>query len=106
MSDTDQIERVEHVQQGERILVESLTISDCSPLYERIKSGLEDGESVCLDVSRCDDVDTAGLQLLVAIQNDLDVSLKVFWTQPSQTISDKAARLGLLSWIEAGARGI
>lgn len=106
MSETDQIENVEQVQQGDQIVVESLTIADCGPLYERIKSGLEQGERVCLNISDCEDVDTAGLQLLAAIQNDADVSLKVLWTKPSQAISDKATRLGLLSWVEAGAREV
>lgn len=106
MSETDQIESVEQVQQSEQIAVDSLTIADCGPLYERIKTGLEQGERVCLNISNCEDVDTAGLQLLAAIQNDSGVSLKVLWTKPSQTIVDKATRLGLLSWVEAGAQEV
>jgi len=83
--------------------LECLTIADCGPLYERIKQGLALGESIVLNLSDCEEVDTAGLQFLVAIQNDPEVNLKVHWTKPSDTVSQKAARLGLTSWIHAGA---
>jgi len=81
----------------------SLTIADCAPLYEKLKNLLNAGETVLLNISDCQDIDTAGLQFLAAIQNDPEVSLRVRWTKPSEPVSLKASRLGLTSWIEAGA---
>ncbi|MDX1670473.1 MAG: STAS domain-containing protein [Limnobacter sp.] len=109
MSETDQFETVRDAavqDTSSTLVVQSLTIADCGPLYEQIKTGLEQGQKVSLDVSRCEDVDTAGLQLLSAIQNDPAVSLQVTWNKPSSAITEKATRLGLLSWIEAGVKEV
>jgi len=84
----------------------SLTIAECGPLYEKLKGHLNEAEPVLLDLSQCQEIDTAGLQFLAAIQNDPDVSLKIRWTQPSEEVARKASRLGLSSWIEAGAVGV
>jgi len=83
--------------------LQSLTIAECAPLYERLKQGLSVQDQILLDISKCDDIDTAGLQFLAAIQNDPEVSLKIRWSRPSETVSMRASRLGLTSWIEAGA---
>jgi len=82
--------------------LEALTIADCASLYESIRSKLSAGLSLMLNISDCQDVDTAGLQLLAAIQNDPTVNLRVHWTKPSEVVAMKAQRLGLMSWINAG----
>jgi len=82
-----------------------LTIAECAPLYEKLKGHLNDDQPVLLDISNCQEIDTAGLQFLAAIQNDPEVNLRVRWTQPSEEVARKASRLGLTSWIEAGAVG-
>ncbi|HEY1058316.1 MAG TPA: STAS domain-containing protein [Limnobacter sp.] len=84
------------------LALETLTIADCGGLFEAIKQKLTAGLSVLLDISQCQEIDTAGVQLLAAIQNDPAVNLKVHWTKPSEVVSMKAQRLGLLSWINAG----
>lgn len=86
--------------------VECLTIGDCGPLYERIKESTDKGDKVNLDLSVCQEIDTAGLQLLTAIQVDPDLSLKVRWESLSEPVRERAARLGLISWIESGAVGV
>lgn len=86
--------------------VECLTIGDCGPLYERIKEITDKGDKVNLDLSVCQEIDTAGLQLLTAIQIDPELSLKVHWQSPSEPVRERAARLGLISWIESGAVGV
>ena len=83
--------------------VETLTIADCGPLYEKLKPRLADGDAVVLDISHCEEIDTAGLQFLAAIQNDPEVSLRIRWSKPSELVAMRASRLGLTSWIEAGA---
>lgn len=86
--------------------VACLTIGDCGPFYEKIKEAMAKGEKIQLDLSVCQEIDTAGLQLLAAIQIDPEVSLKVRWSEPSKPIKERAARLGLSSWIESGALGV
>jgi ABC-type transporter Mla MlaB component len=81
----------------------SLTIADCAVLYEEIKACLALNQDMLLDLSGCDEVDTAGIQFLVAIQMDPVVSLKVKWSKPSHPVLMKAERLGTSSWIHAGA---
>jgi hypothetical protein len=83
--------------------VETLTIADCGPLYEKLKPRLAEGETVVLNISHCEEIDTAGLQFLAAIQNDPEVSLRIRWSKPSEMVAMRASRLGLTSWIEAGA---
>jgi len=82
-----------------------LTIAECAPLYEKLKAHLNDEQPVLLDIRNCQEIDTAGLQFLAAIQNDPEVNLRVRWTQPSEEVARKASRLGLTSWIEAGSVG-
>jgi len=87
----------------ERVVqLDDLTIGRCAELAETIRQSMVDGLPVILDVSGCQEVDTAGLQLLVCIQNDPAVNLRVHWTSPSEVLAQKAARLGMSSWINAG----
>ncbi|HEX4878313.1 MAG TPA: STAS domain-containing protein [Limnobacter sp.] len=85
-----------------KLSVASLTIADCTALAENIRHALAEGSSVLLDLGDCQEVDTAGLQLLLIIQNDPDVNLRVHWSKPSETVAVKANKLGLMSWINAG----
>lgn len=101
MSDT-QLLAENTTQTNEAWKLKSLTIADCGPLYERIKQGLNEAGAVRFDLTSCEEVDTAGLQLLVAIQNDPEVSLKIRWNTPSEMILKKANQLGLASWVESG----
>jgi len=90
------------LKQPHRLLLEGLTIAQCAHLHEQIRNVIVLGSEVVLDLIQCEDVDTAGLQLLLAIQNDPEVSLKVHWTGWSATLAAKAERLGMASWLNAG----
>ena len=85
-----------------QVALETLTIADCSALVDVIRQSLNAGISVVLDLSNCQEIYTAGMQLLVTIQNDPAVNLRVHWTKPSEVVAMKAARLGVQSWINAG----
>jgi ABC-type transporter Mla MlaB component len=85
-----------------QVALDTLTIADCAGLVEVIRQSLSQGISVVLDLTHCHEVDTAGMQLLVTIQNDPAVNLRVHWTKPSEVVAMKAARLGVQSWINAG----
>lgn len=90
------------VENPHRLLLEGLTIAQCAHLHEQIRNVIVMGSEVVLDLTQCEDVDTAGLQLLLAIQNDPEVSPKVHWTGWSTTLAAKAERLGVTSWLNAG----
>lgn len=85
-----------------QVALDTLTIADCAALVDVIRQSLSAGISVVLDLRNCQEVDTAGMQLLVTIQNDPAVNLRVHWTRPSDVVAMKAARLGVQSWINAG----
>lgn len=85
-----------------QVTLDTLTIADCTTLVELIRQSLSKGIDVVLDLGACQEVDTAGIQLLVAIQNDPAVNMRVHWTKPSEVVAMKAARLGLQSWVNAG----
>lgn len=85
-----------------QVVLDTLTIADCAALVDVIRQSLNAGISVVLDLSNCQEVDTAGVQLLVTLQNDPAVNLRVHWTKPSEVVAMKAARLGVQSWINAG----
>jgi len=85
-----------------QVVLETLTIADCAGVVEEIRKSLSVGAAVLLDIANCHEVDTAGMQLLVTIQNDPTVNLRVHWNKPSEMVSMKAERLGLKSWINAG----
>ncbi|MCQ8897775.1 STAS domain-containing protein [Limnobacter humi] len=103
VSQADEHAQLAHEQTDNNVLtLETLTIADCGGVFEAIKQKLTAGLTVLLDISQCQEIDTAGVQLLAAIQIDPAVNLKVHWTKPSELVSMKAQRLGLLSWINAG----
>ncbi len=84
------------------IAVESLTIAQCAEVADQIKQNLAQGQPTLLDLSNCQEADSAGIQLLVALQSDPATSLSVHWTKPSIHLSMKADRLGVQSWVNAG----
>lgn len=85
-----------------KMSLQTLTIADCAALVDEIRQSLSKGIDVVLDLENCQEVDTTGIQLLVTIQNDPAVNLRVHWTKPSEVVAMKAARLGVQSWINAG----
>lgn len=84
------------------IALESLTIAQCASVADQIRQNLTQGLPTLLDLSQCLEADSAGIQLLVALQSDPATSLSVHWTKPSVTLSMKADRLGVQSWVNAG----
>jgi ABC-type transporter Mla MlaB component len=84
------------------IALESLTIAQCASVADQIRQNLTQGLPTLLDLSQCQEADSAGIQLLVALQSDPATSLSVHWTKPSVTLSMKADRLGVQSWVNAG----
>ena len=86
------------------IALDALTIAQCAQVADQIKQNLSQGLPTLLDLSHCQEADSAGIQLLVAIQSDPATSLCVHWTKPSITLAMKADRLGVQSWVNAGVQ--
>ncbi len=62
---------VETVATGPIVLDETLGIAACRELHGRLKTAVAGGGAITLDASRVDAVDTAGLQVLVALARSL-----------------------------------
>ncbi len=83
----------------------ALNISQASANLAQISAALEHNESLTLDLSSCEEVDTAGLQLLAAIRLDPMFQNRVDWTAPTQDFLIKAERLGLSELLSPARRG-
>lgn len=81
--------------QGAILALYALNIVEASANLARIIDALESSEFLTIDLSSCEDVDTAGLQLLAAIRLDPAFQSRVFWTGCSQDFQAKAMQLGL-----------
>ncbi len=112
MSDTviqdveqDHIQAPQFVQDataGNVLPVTSLTISECGGLSDQIKSLLSAHSTISLDLQACEDIDTAGLQLLTILQLDPETTNRVRWRNPHGNVLTQASRLALTQWIQSG----
>ena len=83
----------------------TLTIAQASNNLNQISVALEVTDTLLLDLSACEDVDTAGLQLLAAIRLDPMFQNRVNWTGCTAEFLVKAERLGLSDLLAPGKRG-
>ncbi len=83
----------------------ALTIAQSSSNLNQISVALETAETLLLDLSACEDIDTAGLQLLAAIRLDPMFKNRVDWTGVTAEFLAKAERLGLSDLLAPGKRG-
>ncbi|GGY39614.1 hypothetical protein GCM10011297_11020 [Bacterioplanes sanyensis] len=75
---------------------ERLSIDRVEALHEQILAALSSVESIEIDASKVQYADTAGLQLLLALQHSLQSSGKgLYWQGASDAVTDCAALLGL-----------
>ena len=74
------------------LLPVDLSIAQIGHVVELLRQSQSTETHVILDLSRCVDIDTAGLQLLVQVtHNKLDVEL----INPNQAVVEKVELLGL-----------
>ena len=75
---------------------EALTIAQAVEFHQKLKTAMDEGSTIELDASGVEKVDTAGLQLVVGLQRELDkVGGKLVWKQPSDVVKQAAVTLGL-----------
>lgn len=83
------------------VLPSSLRISEAEALRDQLLSHLEDVDTLDLDGSAIQEVDTAGLQLLAAFFSDRRKLGRVArWLNPSKSLVQTADLLGLHHWLE------
>lgn len=79
----------------------TLTIRNVAKLHEKLKNSYGVHEAIEIDASRVSSIDTATLQLLVALNNDAVIQQKsVVITAPSQRFIESAKLLGVLEILE------
>ena len=82
----------------------ALNISQARANLAQILAALEHCNSLTLDLSACEDVDTAGLQLLAAIRLDPEFQSRVRWKAPTEDFLTRAQRLGLSELLSTEGR--
>ncbi|MGH1438801.1 MAG: STAS domain-containing protein [Cellvibrionaceae bacterium] len=79
---------------------EALTISNVADLHTKLTSALESSSNIELDVHEVEKVDTAGLQLLVALHNELEKSDgNLTWKAPSEAFTEAVAVTGMTPYL-------
>ncbi|HEX4842854.1 MAG TPA: STAS domain-containing protein [Limnobacter sp.] len=89
------------IQQSTTLVLHALNIVEAAHNLDRINHALREQMHVLIDLSQCEDVDTAGLQMLAAIRLDPAVCEKIQWSSPSPAFVEKANRLGLATLLLA-----
>lgn len=80
---------------------EALTISNVADLHAKLTSALESSSTIELDVHEVEKVDTAGLQLLVALYSELDKSDgDLTWKAPSEAFKEAVAVTGMTPYLK------
>ncbi|MCW8923623.1 MAG: STAS domain-containing protein [Gammaproteobacteria bacterium] len=74
----------------------SLVINKASDIYEQLKSVDTSGQSIEIDASKVEAIDTAILQLIFAFALNLkEKDIKLSWYKPTEGLLNKASILGL-----------
>lgn len=82
----------------------TLTVQNVAKLHEKLKSSYCVHDAIEIDASRVSSIDTATLQLLVALKKDAVIQQKsVVITEPSQRFIESAKLLGVLEILEIDA---
>ncbi len=77
---------------------DALTISHATELHQKILAALEDSSEIKLTADAVEKVDTAGLQVIVALSSELKkVDGSLSWDKPSEALVQAANTLGLTS---------
>ena len=79
---------------------EALTIAHVATINQQLRKALEKSSTIEVVADAVEKVDTAGLQLFVALFKELEkVGGHVVWRSPSNVLTDAAATLGLTSYL-------
>jgi len=74
----------------------ALTVANAADMHQKLQAALNESSTISLKADDVDKVDTAGLQLFVALSKEAEkVGGQIVWQQPSQALKDAAKTLGL-----------
>lgn len=93
-------------EKGQVLSFKAFTIAQASANLHQISIALEAADTVTLDFSACEEIDTAGLQLLAAIRLDPMFQNRVRWIACTQDFLNKAECLGLSDLLMPNMRGL
>lgn len=75
---------------------EALDINQASSLYQRLQKSMQKSHTIELRAKSVSKVDTAGLQLLLALSLEAErCGGKIIWQAPSSTLISSARLLGM-----------
>ena len=79
---------------------EALTIAHAANLHGQLTKALETSSTVELVAESIEKVDTAGLQLIVALSQELEkADGKIIWKKPSDVLVQAVSTLGLAPYL-------
>ena len=74
----------------------SLTVATAAEMHHKLEAALKDSSNLHLNAQAVEKVDTAGLQLIVALYKEIDkLGGKVVWQEPSAVLRQASQTLGL-----------
>jgi ABC-type transporter Mla MlaB component len=82
--------------------VNCLTIAECALVADQLRTAMSRHPKVFMNLANCDEIDTAGMQLLTIIQNDGEVANRIRFVAPHEAVFAQAKRLGLSSFLQSG----
>lgn len=75
---------------------ENLTIAHAMQLHQKLRKALDKSSNIELVANAVTKVDTAGLQLLVSLANEIDkIHGSINWKEPSSELLEAAEILGV-----------
>lgn len=78
-----------------RIELTCLTIAECTPVAEQIREQLGHHARITVSLSNCEEIDTAGLQLLTILRCDEETRARIDFDQPHEAVIRGLQMLGL-----------
>ena len=79
---------------------DALTVANAADMHQKLQAALNNSSTINLKADEVEKVDTAGLQLFVALSKEIErVSGEVIWQQPSDSLKQAAVTLGLTNAI-------
>ena len=95
-----EIERVMASQAAVVQCVQALTIANAADLHTKLKEAVESSSDIELVADGVDKVDTAGLQLMVALSREIEkVNGTLVWKNPSEVLVQAVNTLGLRPYL-------
>lgn len=82
----------------------NLTVATAADMHQKLQDALNGSSTINLKADEVEKVDTAGLQLFVALNKELDKSGgKLVWQTPSETLLQASNTLGLTHSVGLGS---